>query len=140
MAKSKPIVSIDSYGIYTTWDAECKKLPKITQFTLDIPAEIDIEFGFTVTIKKAKGEKIRYCIYHPNITDDDGNVMEPFEGDLYVRSNEWSFYLGDTIWAPISNKIGKWRMTLEMHNKIIAEKTFNVFNHNEAQFWKRRGC
>ena len=63
MAKNKPVVHLHSYGIFTTWDSESKKLPKIKEFTLDIPAEIDIEFGFTVNIKKAKGEKIRYCIY-----------------------------------------------------------------------------
>ncbi|WP_258190679.1 DUF3859 domain-containing protein [Photobacterium leiognathi] len=46
----------------------------------------------------------------------------------------------DSIWAPISNKVGPWRMTLEMNGSIIADKTFNVFNHDEGQFWKRRGC
>ncbi|WP_305403751.1 DUF3859 domain-containing protein [Photobacterium leiognathi] len=139
MAKNKPVVHLHSYGIFTTWDSESKKLPKIKEFTLDIPAEIDIEFGFTVNIKKAKGEKIRYCIYHPNITNDDGDVLDPFDGYVYVRNNDWDFYLGDTIWAPISNKVGPWRMTLEMNGSIIADKTFNIFNHDEGQFWKRRG-
>ncbi|WP_305817361.1 DUF3859 domain-containing protein [Photobacterium leiognathi] len=45
----------------------------------------------------------------------------------------------DSIWAPISNKVGPWRMTLEMSGGIIADKTFNIFNHDEGQFWKRRG-
>jgi hypothetical protein len=99
MAKSKAIIRIDSYGIYSIWDSESKKLPKIQQFTLDIPAEIDMEFGFSVNIKKAKGEKIRYCIYHPNIIDADGEIMPPFDGELHIRNNDWDFYLGDTIWA-----------------------------------------
>ncbi|MCD9472904.1 DUF3859 domain-containing protein [Photobacterium phosphoreum] len=140
MAKSKAIIRIDSYGIYSIWDSESKKLPKIQQFTLDIPAEIDMEFGFSVNIKKAKGEKIRYCIYHPNIIDADGEIMPPFDGELHIRKNDWDFYLGDTIWAPIDTKIGAWRMTLEINNTIIAEKTFNVYSHDENQFWKRRGC
>ncbi len=57
MAKAKPVVSIETYGIHTTWDAKSKHLPKIKTFTTDVPAEIDIEFGFTVNIKKARGEK-----------------------------------------------------------------------------------
>lgn len=57
MAKSKAIIRIDSYGIYSIWDSESKKLPKIQQFTLDIPAEIDMEFGFSVNIKKPKVKK-----------------------------------------------------------------------------------
>lgn len=65
--------------------------------------------------------------------------MEPFDGELHVRTNDWDFYLGDTIWEPISNKIGDWRMTIEMRGKVIAEKTFNVYARDEAEFWKRRG-
>ncbi len=66
--------------------------------------------------------------------------MPPFDGELHIRNNDWDFYLGDTIWAPIDTKIGAWRMTLEINNTIIAEKTFNVYSHDENQFWKRRGC
>jgi hypothetical protein len=139
MAKSKPIIKIETYGIHTTWDAESKHLPKIKTFTTDIPAEIDVEFGFIVNIKKARGEKVRYCIYHPDITDDSGDVLAPFDGELYVRNNDWDFYLGDTIWAPIDNKLGDWRMTIEMKGKIIAEKTFNLYARDEGQFWKKRG-
>lgn len=139
MAKSKPVVSMETYGIHSTWDAESKHLPKIQTFTTDIPAEIDIEFGFTVNIKKARGEKIRYCIYHPGILDDNGDELDPFDGELHVRTNDWDFYLGDTIWAPISDKIGDWRMTLELNGKVVAEKTFNVYERNEGEFWKRRG-
>ncbi|CAK2058316.1 hypothetical protein VCRA2110O318_40069 [Vibrio crassostreae] len=47
--------------------------------------------------------------------------------------------LGDTIWAPVSNKLGKWRMTVELKGNIIADKTFNLVAKDEGQFWKRRG-
>ncbi len=30
-------------------------------------------------------------------------------------------------------------MTIEMRGKVIAEKTFNVYARDEAEFWKRRG-
>lgn len=142
MAKVNITSSIISYGIYEHWDAESKILPKIVEFTTDVPAEIDIEFGLTINIKKGKGSKITFCIYHPNIPDNKGNVMEPFSDDVYIKNNDWDFYLGDTIWAPISNKIGEWRMTIICNSKLIADKTFLVNQENEyreSKFWKRAG-
>ncbi|WED24592.1 DUF3859 domain-containing protein [Vibrio sp. JC009] len=139
MAKRSPVIEMTSYGIFSTWDAKSKQLPKIQEFTTQVPAEIDIEFGFTVNIKKAKGKKIRYCIYHPDITSPKGDVLDPFDGEEYVGNNDWDFYLGDTIWEPVDNKVGKWRMTIELDNQIIAEKTFDVYARDEGEFWKRRG-
>ena len=68
--------------------------------------------------------------------------MEPFSDDVYIKNNDWDFYLGDTIWAPISNKIGEWRMTIICNSKLIADKTFLVNQENEyreSKFWKRAG-
>ena len=139
MARPKPIVDIVSFGIYTQWDNKEKALPKIRQFTLQVPAEIDIEFGLTVNIKKAKNRKVRFCIDHPGILDKKGHVMPPFEGEEYIRSNDWDFYLGDTLWDPLDDKVGPWRMTLELDDDIIAEKTFDVdfdVAYEGASFWK----
>lgn len=142
MAKAKPITSIQSFGIYTQWDSSSKDLPQIQSFTTKVPAKLDIEFGFIVNFKKAKGEKLRYCIYHPEIPDAEGVAMPPFEGVEYVKDNDWDFYLGDTLWEPISNKTGDWRMTIELNGKIIADKTFAVFEQeamSEIEFWQKRG-
>ena len=106
MAKLKPSVTLQSYGIYSTWDSSSKALPQIEQFTTDVIAEIDVEFGLIVNIKKAKGEKLHFCIYHPGIPNEEGDVMPPFEGVEYVKDNDWHFYLGDTLWEPINNKLG----------------------------------
>ncbi len=139
MAKSKYIVEILSHGIYTGWDGKSKLLPNIQTFTTDIPAAIDVEFGFTVNIKKGKGKILRYCIYHPDITTDTGDIMPPFDGEVHIRNNDWDFYLGDTIWAPIENKLGDWRMLMEIDGVTIAEKTFNLYAADQGNFWKRRG-
>lgn len=142
MSKLKSQVEITSYGIYTQWDAKAKGLPKIKEFTTQVPAEVDIEFGFVINIKKAKGQKIRYCIYHPDIPDKKGNVMPPFDGEEYIRNNNWDFYLGDTIWLPIEDKVGEWRMTIEIDGNEIASKTFDVNLpelDGEIGFWKKRG-
>lgn len=127
MAKRKPEVRIKSYGIYSKWDAETKHLPKIAEFTTRIPAEIDVEFGLIVNIKGAKNQELDYCIAHPGILDVDGNRRAPFDGTVFVKTNDWDFYLGDTIWEPIDDKLGQWRMSLELKGIIIAEKEFELF-------------
>jgi hypothetical protein len=38
MAKLKPSVTLQSYGIYSTWDSSSKALPQIEQFTTDVIA------------------------------------------------------------------------------------------------------
>ncbi len=139
MAKRSPVIEMTSHGIYTQWDSKSKHLPKIQEFTTRVPAEIDIEFGFVVKIKKAKGALIEYGIEHPGILSKKGELLEPFVGDVHVGSNDWDFYLGDTIWEPIEDKVGKWRMYLAMDGRVIAEKTFEVHARDEGEFWKRRG-
>jgi hypothetical protein len=144
MAKRSPIVEMSSYGIYSTWDSRAKDLPKIQEFTTQVPAEIDIEFGFIVNIKKAKGETIRYCIEHPGVLSKKGQPLAPFEGEEHVGSNDWDFYLGDTIQLlcptnGLDSNMGDWRMFIELQGKVIAEKTFKVVARDEGQFWKRRG-
>ena len=81
VAKPKPIIEIVSYGIYNKWDADDKSLPKVEEFTTIVEAVVDVGFGFVINIKRAKGEKIRYCIYHPDIPDDNGDIMAPFDGE-----------------------------------------------------------
>ena len=115
-----------SYGIYTPWDRESKALPKVLEFTRTIPARIDIEFGYILNIKKAKGKLLSFCINHPPFNDKNGNLSEPFTGDEYVRSNDWHFFLGDTIWAPVHDKIGVWQITVKLDGQIIGDETFTV--------------
>ncbi|CAH0540312.1 DUF3859 domain-containing protein [Vibrio marisflavi] len=144
MAKRSPIVEILSYGIYSTWDSKSKDLPKVQDFTQTVPADEDIEFGFIVNIKKAKGAKIYYCIQHPGVLSKKGQVLAPFDGEEHINSNDWDFYLGDTIQLhhPIDgleSNLGEWHMYIELNGKVIAEKKFNVVARDEGQFWKRRG-
>ena len=125
--KGKPKIKMRSYGIYTKWDSESKALPRITEFTDRIPAEIDIEFGFIVKITGAKNQELDYCIDHPGILDAEGNRRAPFTGSVYVKTNDWDFFLGDTVWHPIADKLGNWRLTLELGGELIADKTFDIF-------------
>ena len=108
MVKRKPEIRMRTYGIYTKWDSESKELPKIREITTRVPADLHIEFGFIIQVKGAKNQELYYCIDHPGILDSEGRRREPFDGTVYVKSNEWDFYLGDTIWEPIQDKIGNW--------------------------------
>ena len=126
MAKRKPEIRIRSYGIYSNWDSQSKTLPKIQQFTTEIPAELGIEFGFVVNIKGAKNWELDYCIDHPGILDTQGLRRAPFDGSVFVKANDWDFYLGDTIWEPVEDKLGPWRMAMELNGVVIGEKVFDV--------------
>ena len=127
MAKRKPDVKIRSYGIYSKWDSGTKDLPKFIEATNRVKAELNVEFGFVVNIKGAKNQELEFCIDHPGILDSDGNRRPPFDGTVYIKQNDWNFYLGDTIWNPIDDKLGDWRMTLALDGRIIADKTFHLF-------------
>lgn len=130
MAKKKPSraaeVSIKHWGIYTPWNSKSTSLPELVKVTREIPCELDIEFGYVVNIKKAKKKTLHYCIYHPNIPDEDGTPMAPFAGEVFIRHNDWDFFIGDTIWAPVENKQGPWRVTLAIDDEIVADETFHL--------------
>ncbi|MDO6747033.1 DUF3859 domain-containing protein [Gilvimarinus sp. 1_MG-2023] len=132
MAKKKPEVRIKNWGIYTPWDHSAKSLPTLLKSTFDIPCEEGIEFGYIANIKKAKNKKLQYCIYHPDIPDETGNSLPPFSGEEYIRQNDWNFFIGDTIWKPIGNKQGPWRITLAIDGEIITDKTFRLLPTESA--------
>ncbi len=86
-----------------------------------------VEFGIVVKIKGAKGKMINYTIDHPRFPDVNGNPTEPFHGDYYISSNDFSFFLGDTVWLPIEDKAGDWTITASIDGKVIATKTLTLF-------------
>jgi len=80
-----------------------------------------------VKIVGAKNMQLDFCIDHPGIRDDKGKVRRPFDGTVFVKTNDWDFFLGDTVWNPIADKLGNWRLTLELGGELIADKTFYIF-------------
>jgi hypothetical protein len=128
MAKRKLEVKISTYGIYHDWDADSKELPKIREFTTRVPAFVGIEFGFVARVKGGKNRRLDYCIEHPGILDAEGQPRAPFDGIVHVQTQDWEFYLGDTIWEPVKDKLGPWRMWLALDGKVVAEKTFDLFD------------
>jgi hypothetical protein len=126
MAKQKSTWEMVSWGLYGAWNGGAKKLPPILKFCDEIPARIDVEFGYILNIKKAKGKKITYRTEHPPFKDSKGMRAPAFKGELYVRTNDWNLVLGDAIWDPVHDKIGPWRITTKLDGIIIADKTLMI--------------
>jgi len=126
MAKSKPKIKEGSYGLYDGFDREGDQLPKIVSFTTDVPARIGQEFGYILNIKHARGSVIKFEIDHPGVLDADGEPQLPFTGELYVRSNDYDFFLGDGLWEPLEQMYGLWALTTWLNGVQIAQRVFSV--------------
>lgn len=127
MAKKSVVTELYSYGIYSHWDQTSAKIPKLLEITTRIPCRESIEFGYVVLIKGAKGQTINYRIDHPPFLNSNGDVTPPFEGTHYISSNDYQFFLGDTVWKPIEDKAGEWTITTWLNDKVIATKVLYLF-------------
>lgn len=123
MAKKKITWELYSYGIYSRWERTSKALPRLLDITDRIPVQPDIEFGYILKITGAKGKKLDFCIDHPPFNDDKGQLAPPFEGEYYINSNNYDFFLGDTVWEPYEDKEGTWTLSTWMDGKLLAEKS-----------------
>ncbi|MDP4205938.1 MAG: DUF3859 domain-containing protein [Bacteroidota bacterium] len=126
MTKSKLEVEIFSYGEYEHWDQSDRSLPRLIKITDKIPARIGTEFGYVLRIRKGKGQKLSYRIDHPPFKDADGNVTPSFTGEYFISSNDYEFFLGDCIWEPLEDKLGKWVITTYHEGKVIAQKSLTL--------------
>ncbi len=127
MPRKRPVIDLYSYGIYSPWDRESRDLPKLKEITTEIPITPDVEFGYVLEIKGAKGETVEFEINHPPFFGKDGLPAPPFTGEVVVRSNDWRFFLGDTVWEPYEDKAGQWLLITRLSNREIARKIFNLY-------------
>jgi hypothetical protein len=124
MAKKQASVDMISYGIYEPWDR--KGIPKLIQFTQTIPVALDREFGYVLRIQKAKNSLIDFTIDHPPFKDAKGRKAAPFTGEQYVKQNDFQFFLGDTFWEPLEDKVGPWELVTRLDGKEVARMTFQM--------------
>ncbi len=132
MAKKKITWELYSYGIYSNWDKSSKALPKLLKITDQIPITHDVEFGLVIKIKGAKGNEINFRVDHPKFKTIDGKPAPPFKGEYFVNSNDYEFFLGDTVWEPIEDKAGRWHFTVWMNDEKLVEKTLYLFNKDQG--------
>ena len=131
MSKNKAIVDMVSYGIYQSWDR--KTVPKLSKFTTDIPVGLSCEFGYLLRIQKARGAKIDFTMHHPRFLDESGRRAAPFHGELYVKNNDYRFFLGDTFWEPLADKVGLWELVTRLDGLEVARKTFNMYLEEDSE-------
>ncbi|MCR9200332.1 MAG: DUF3859 domain-containing protein [Planctomycetaceae bacterium] len=127
MARLKPEFRLRTWGLYTQWDSAAKDIPSIVEVTTRVPAVVDVEFGFVLNVRRGRTAELQYCIDHPGILDDSGQRRPPFTGSVFVKTSDWDFFLGDTIWKPLSDKLGDWHLTVRFENRVVAEKTFQIY-------------
>lgn len=128
MAKKRKalVVKMESYGLYAKWSNRCKELPKFLKFTDSVPLRVESEFGFVLHIKGAKGMAVEYVVEHPKIVGEDGKLMPTFVGEIPIRDNESRVYVGDTLWEPLSDKKGVWRVVAKIEGTVYGDKRFTV--------------
>ncbi len=126
MPKRRINIEMYSYGEYSKWNPGSKEIPKIINFTTEIKAKIGTEFGYVLRVKQGKGEVLEFKIDHPPFKDEKGNIRPPFTGQQFIRTNNFEFYLGDCIWEPLNDKLGKWEITTWHKGKVVANKSFNL--------------
>ncbi|MEI6890828.1 MAG: DUF3859 domain-containing protein [Pontiella sp.] len=123
MAKKKSVVTMHSHGRYDGWDRGSKDLPTLVKITTEIEAVLEVEFGYILRIRNARKGKISFRIEHPPFKGADGEMAPPFDGELYVKTNDFRFFLGDTIWDPVEDKRGAWRLITWLDGEKVADKT-----------------
>lgn len=126
MPKRKPKIKIESYGRYSKWERGSKKLPKILEFTNTIEAIEGNEFGLLLKIEGGKGLRLDFCIKHPPFRDSKGNVEPDFVGEYFVNTNNYKFFIGDSIWLPVEDKLGTWEVIVYSEGNEIAYQKFEI--------------
>lgn len=112
-----------SHGRYDGWTRESKELPRLVEITTEIEASLDVEFGYILRIRNARNSKIVFRIEHPPFKNSEGEIAPPFDGELYVKTNDFRFFLGDTVWVPIEDKRGAWRLITWLDGEKVADRT-----------------
>ncbi|MCH2174188.1 MAG: DUF3859 domain-containing protein [Lentisphaeria bacterium] len=130
MPKKKIEVEYYSFGIYDGWEPDSDQIPQIVKHTTKIPAQLGLEFGYVIDIHGARGQWLDFQIDHPPFKNEKGNIAPSFKGKEYISSAEYRFFVGDTFWEPIQDKVGKWTLSCWIQKQLVAQKTFQIFIAN----------
>lgn len=115
-----------SHGVYDGWNRAGKELPGLLRITTEVEAALEVEFGYILRIRNARNCKITFRIEHPPFRNSEGELAPPFDGELYVKTNDFRFFLGDTVWAPVEDKRGAWRLITWLDGEKVADRTLTL--------------
>ena len=121
-----PQVAEESYGLYTGWKSSGKALPKLLRFSEVIPARTGVEFGYIISIRRARGLKLEWSIEHPPLYSGDGVPVPDFTGTFRIPDNDYRFFLGDSPWAPLADMCGPWRLVTRIAGQVVADRVFTL--------------
>ena len=122
-----------SYGRYERWSGKKQDVPQVVEFTRDIQARLDCEFGFVLHITGGHGEELQWEIDHPPWRDAKGRPVPAFKGSFHVRGNTFDFFLGDTVWEPIAEKCGIWTLSVWHNKQLLAKEQFALMLPTEDE-------
>lgn len=124
---NRPIeIELINYGLYSAWDRDNANLPQFLELTDKIDTQLGVEFGMIVEIRKARGRYLDFEIDHPPFHDSEGNPEPPFTGTFRVKHNPFHFFLGDSVWAPVEDKKGYWKLSILLDGETLITKTINL--------------
>ncbi|ERP31124.1 DUF3859 domain-containing protein [Chitinivibrio alkaliphilus] len=127
MKRGKSVaVETECYGLFAKWSNQCRELPRFLKFTKTIPARVESEFGYLLYIRGGKGTALDYRIIHPPFLNSSGDITPDFVGSIPIRSNAFQAYVGDTLWEPLDDKCGPWRIISQIKGRVVADTTFTV--------------
>lgn len=119
-------IELINYGKYSEWDRDAGNLPKFLELTQVVKAEMGVEFGMIVQIRKARGRYLDFLIEHPPFNDEHGEPAPPFRDTFRVKHNPFHFFLGDTVWAPIEDKLGDWKLSILLEDQVLITRTITL--------------
>lgn len=131
MPRRSPDIKLISRGLYTAFKRDSNKLPRLIEATRIVPASLDSEFGCIIEVRGGRGLILPFTIEHPTFTDEQGQTVPTFEGEFFIDANEYRMFVGDTLWEPLENKVGRWTIRVFHEEQAVIHEWFDVVLQEE---------
>ncbi len=120
-------VEMLSYGRYEGAPQK-GEIPALKEVTDRIPARCGEEFGMVLRVLGGRGHCLDYEIRHPRILNDKGAALPIFRGNVPLLQNDYRVFIGDGLWDPVEDKVGKWTISSEVAGYKGPAVVFHIGN------------
>ncbi len=131
MPRKTPDIKLISRGLYTPFHRAGEDLPRLIEATRSVPASLDSEFGCIIEVRGGRGLTLAFTIEHPSFVDEKGETVPTFEGEFFIDANEYRMFVGDTLWEPLADKVGRWTIRVFIEKQAVIEEWFDVVMEDE---------